>query len=122
MNTLPDDTVGEVVLYESPDGEVRLDVRLEHESVWLTQRQMAELFGRDQSVISRHLRRAAAADELPPETTMQIVHSASSDKPVTLCSLDAVISVGYRVNLLGSGRPSRLLNAEPKRHSKCITS
>ena len=79
-------------------GEVRLDVRLENESIWLTQRQMAELFGRDQSVISRHLRRALADDELSLESTMQKVHIASSDKPVTLYSLDAVISVGYRVN------------------------
>lgn len=102
MKKLPDEAGGEVVLYESPDGEVRLDVRLEHESVWLTQRQMAELFGRDQSVISRHLHRALAADELSPESTMQKVHSASSDRPVTLYSLDAVISVGYRVDSLRS--------------------
>ena len=47
---------GEVLLYEAPDGQVRMDVRLERETVWLSLTQMAELFGRDKSVISRHLR------------------------------------------------------------------
>jgi Virulence protein RhuM family len=98
MNDTAEHNGGEVVLYESPDGEVRLDVRLEHESIWLTQRQMAELFGRDQSVISRHIHRALADDELSPESNMQKMHIASSNKPLTLYSLDAVISVGYRVN------------------------
>lgn len=98
MNENPEHNGGEVVLYESPDGEVQLDVRLEHDSIWLTQRQMVELFGRDQSVISRHIHRALADDELSPKSNMQKVHIASSAKPLTLYSLDAVISVGYRVN------------------------
>ncbi len=98
MNDTPEHNGGEVVLFESPDGEVHLDVRLEHESIWLTQKQMVELFGRDQSVISRHVRKAFADDELSAESNMQRVHNAFSDKPLTLYSLDAVISVGYRVN------------------------
>jgi hypothetical protein len=53
----------------------------------------AELFGRDQSVVSRHIQRALADDELSPESNMQKMHIASSDKPLTLYSLDAVISV-----------------------------
>ena len=55
---------GEVVLYAAPDGEVRLDVRLERESVWLTLDQIAKLFSRDKSVISRHLRNVFASREL----------------------------------------------------------
>jgi len=98
MNETPGHSAGEVVLYSSPDGEASLNVLLEHESVWLTQKQMAELFGRDQSVISRHIRRAFADDELSAEGNMQKVHTASSDKPVILYGLDTVISVGYRVN------------------------
>ena len=98
MNETPEKSSGEVVLYESPDGEVRFDVRLERESIWLTQKQMAELFGRERSVITRHLQRALADDELSLESNVQKVHIASSDKPVSLYSLDAVISVGYRVN------------------------
>ena len=98
MNDTPEHNGGEVVLFESPDGEVHLDVRLEHESIWLTQKQMAELFGRERSVITRHIQRALADDELSAESNVQKVHIASSDKPVALYSLDAVISVGYRVN------------------------
>jgi prophage maintenance system killer protein len=98
MNENPEHNGGEVVLYESPDGEVQLDVRLEHESIWLTQKQMAELFGRERSVITRHIQRALADDELSLESNVQKVHIATSDKPVSLYSLDAVISVGYRVN------------------------
>ena len=98
MNDTPEHNGGEVVLFESPDGEVHLDVRLEHESIWLTQKQMVELFGRDQSVISRHVRKAFADDELSAEGNMQKVHNAFSTKPLILYCLDAVISVGYRVN------------------------
>ena len=88
---------GEVLLYEAPDGQVRVDVRLAQETVWLTQQQMAELFGRDQSVVSRHLRNVFADAELPQEGNMQKMHIASADKPITLYSLDVIISVGYRV-------------------------
>ena len=57
-------TGGEVVLYEAPNGEVRLDVRLERESVWLSLDQIASLFRRDKSVIFRHLRNVFASREL----------------------------------------------------------
>ena len=89
---------GEVVLYEAPDGQIRLDVRLERETVWLTQAQMVELFQRNQSVISRHLRNVFAEGEIPEESNMQKMHIAFSDKPLILYSLDTIISVGYRVN------------------------
>ena len=98
MSETPEKSSGEVVLYESPDGKVHLDVLLERESIWLTQKQMAELFGRERSVITRHIQRALADDELSLESNVQKVHIASSDRPVSLYSLDAVISVGYRVN------------------------
>lgn len=55
---------GEVVVYEAPGGEVRVDVRLERETVWLSLTQMAELFGRDKSVISRHVRNVFKSGEL----------------------------------------------------------
>jgi prophage maintenance system killer protein len=91
------ESVGEILLYETPDGEVQVDVRLDHDTVWLTQAQMVELFGRDQSVVSRHLRNVFADGELPAEGNMQKMHIASADKPTTLYSLDVIISVGYRV-------------------------
>jgi hypothetical protein len=77
-----------------------LDVRLERDTVWLTQAQMVELFGRDQSVISRHVRNVFADGELPAESNMQKMHIPSSDKPVVYYSLDVIISVGYRVKSL----------------------
>ena len=58
---------------------------------------MVDLFGRDQSVVSRHLRNVFADGELPTESNMQKMHIASADKPTTLYSLDVIISVGYRV-------------------------
>jgi hypothetical protein len=89
---------GATLMFGIPDGEIRLDVLIEHESVWPTQRQMAELFGRNRTVISRHIQKAFADDELSAESNMQRVHIAFSDKPLVLYSLDAVISVGFRVN------------------------
>ena len=88
---------GEVIVYKTPDGQVRVDVRLERDTVWLTQAQMVELFGRDQSVISRHVRNVFADGELPAEGNMQKMHIASADKPTALYSLDVIISIGYRV-------------------------
>ncbi|MHB1391124.1 MAG: RhuM family protein [Thermoleophilia bacterium] len=90
----------EIILYQSPDGEVQLDVHMEKETVWLTQAQMVELFGRDQSVISRHVRNVFKEGELHEKSNMQKMHIAPSDKPTTLYSLDAIISVGYRVKSL----------------------
>ena len=89
--------LGEVVLYRAADGGPALDVRLERESVWLSQAQLVELFQRDQSVISRHVRNVFAEGELPEESNMQKMHIAGSDKPVTFYNLDVIISVGYRV-------------------------
>lgn len=88
---------GEIVLYQPPGGKIQLDVRLERDTVWLTQAQMVDLFGRDQSVVSRHVRNVFAEGELPEESNMQKMHIARSDKSVVLYSLDAIISVGYRV-------------------------
>ena len=60
---------GEVVVHEVPDGSVRVDVRFESDTVWLTQQQMAELFGRDRSVVTRHVRNAFRQGELNPEAS-----------------------------------------------------
>lgn len=89
-----------VVLYQTEDGQIRLDVRLHEETVWLSQAQMAELFLRDQSVISRHVGNVYKEGELSRESTMQKMHNAFSDKPITLYNLDVVISIGYRVKSL----------------------
>lgn len=76
-----------IQLFVSPDGQARLEVALQQETVWLSQAQMCELFGRDQSVVSRHASNVFKEGELPAEGNMQKVHIAGSDKPVTLYSL-----------------------------------
>ena len=88
---------GEVVLYEAPGGEIRLDVQLEQDTVWLTQAQMAELFERERSVITKHIGRVFSEGELLEESNVQNLHIARSDKPTKLYNLDVIISVGYRV-------------------------
>ena len=88
---------GKVILYKAPDGQVRLDVRLEQDTVWLTQAQMAELFGRERSVITKHINNVFNEGELAKKSNVQNLHIASSDKPVAAFSLDVIISVGYRV-------------------------
>ncbi len=86
----------EIVVYQ-PDETLRLDVRLENETVWLTQGQMADLFQRDRSVITRHIGNVFSEGELTEGGNVQFLHIPLSDKPIKLYSLNVVISVGYRV-------------------------
>jgi len=77
-----DDGNSEVVLYEAPGGEVKLDVRLDRDTAWLTQAQMADLFGRERSVVTKHLRNVFSDGELAEESNVQNLHIANSGKPV----------------------------------------
>lgn len=90
----------QIIIYKTEDGVTKIDVRLENETVWLTQAQMSELFQRDVSVISRHITNVFAEGELDEKSNLQILQIANSDKPVKLYSLDVIISVGYRVKSL----------------------
>lgn len=94
MSSSPENSI---ILYQTLDGTASLEVRLDQETVWLTQKQMAELFQRERSVITKHLRNVFAEGELDEKSNVQNVHIAFSDKPVILYSLDVIISVGYRV-------------------------
>ena len=87
----------EIVLFESEDKSVSLSVPFENETVWLNQSQMIELFDRNQSVISRHIKNIFEEKEVDEKSNMHFLHNAFSDKPVTYYSLDVIISVGYRV-------------------------
>lgn len=92
---------GEIVLYRAPDGTVSLDVRLERETLWLTQKQMAELFATERSVITKHLRNIFASGELEQDSVCAFfAHTAEDGKTyrTAFYNLDAAISVGYRVN------------------------
>lgn len=97
MGNLPSAAPQDQVQFVSPGDDVRIDVRIDNETVWLTQAQIAQLFGRDQSVISRHVRKTFEERELTEESNMQTMHIAFSDRPVIFYSLDVIISVGYRV-------------------------
>jgi prophage maintenance system killer protein len=89
---------GEVVVYEAPDGGVRVEVIVGDDTVWLTQAQMVDLFGRVQPVIARHIGNVFAEGELPREGSMQILHRTfEGGRPTAFYNLDVVISVGYRV-------------------------
>jgi prophage maintenance system killer protein/prophage antirepressor-like protein len=92
-------TDNQVVIYEG--GEARVEVRVERESVWLSLQQLAELFGRDKSVISRHLKAIFASGELERDSVVAKNATTAADGKTYLVeyyNLDAIISVGYRVN------------------------
>jgi hypothetical protein len=87
----------QLILYQTEDGQTQIQVIMQDETVWLTQKEMADLFQRDQSVISRHVNNVFKEGELDAESNMQKMHIANSDKPVAFYNLDVIISVGYRV-------------------------
>ena len=90
----------ELIIYQTEDGRTKIDVYFQDENAWLNKAQMAELFQRDRSVISRHVRNAFDEGELDEKSNVQKMHIANSDKPVEYYSLDVIISVGYRVKSL----------------------
>ncbi len=86
-----------MLIYLSEDGKIKIDVRFENETVWLSQAQMCVLFGRERSVITKHINNIFEEKELDENSNVQILHIANSDKPVKFYNLDVIISVGYRV-------------------------
>ncbi len=80
-----------------PDNDIRLEVRLDKETVWLTQQQMSELFQKDRTVITRHISNIFKEGELDEKSNVQNLHFPFSDKPTKVYNLDVIISVGYRV-------------------------
>jgi prophage maintenance system killer protein len=95
------ETIGNVVLYKAPDGSIALDVKLRDETVWLNLNQMAQLFDRDKSVISRHLRNVFKEKEVERKSVVAFFATTAADRKtykVEYFNLDAILSVGYRVN------------------------
>jgi hypothetical protein len=90
----------EIIIYSSEDGLIKIQTRLENETVWLTQAQMAILFGKDRTVITKHITNIFKENELDKKSNVQNLHIANSDKPVKIYNLDVIISVGYRVKSL----------------------
>lgn len=79
------------------NNELILDVNMKDETVWLSQQQMAKLFKKERSVITRHINNIFDEGELVELGNVQKIHVANSDKPINIYSLDVIISVGYRV-------------------------
>lgn len=86
-----------ILIYQDHDGKAMLEVKLDQETVWLTQEQMSLLFGRERSVITKHIGSIFREGELDKESNVQNMHIAHSDKPISFYNLDVIISVGYRV-------------------------
>jgi len=93
----------QLIIYQTQDGKTRLEVWLDHETVWLTLNQMADLFQRDKSVISRHIRNVFEEGELPRERTVANFATVQQEgdrevsREIEFFNLDVIISVGYRV-------------------------
>ena len=97
----------QIVIYQTEDGKTQIDVRLENETVWLTQAQMAELFQKDRTVITRHINNVFKEGELEKEvvcakfahtTQHGAIEGKQQTKETVLYNLDVIISVGYRVH------------------------
>lgn len=93
-----------IVIYQTEDGQTQIDVRMEDETVWLTQAQMAELFQTDRTSIVRHINNIYKIDELERDSTcakiaqVQIEGNRKVNRSISFYNLDMIISVGYRVN------------------------
>lgn len=101
MEEQPNMNTGEILLYQNQDGSIKIDVRLEEETVWLTQDQMAQLFGKAKSTINEHIKNIFEEGELQEELCMhKFGISEFQQKVPNHYNLDVVISVGYRVKSL----------------------
>lgn len=97
----PHDETTEFLLYTTPNGQVKVEVLLNNETLWLTQKRMAELFGVGVPAISKHLKNIFDSQELEPSSVISILETTAEDGKTyqtKYYNLDAVISVGYRIN------------------------
>lgn len=86
-----------IEIYQTAAGDAKVEVRFDNDTVWLSQAQMVQLFGRDVSVISRHIKNALAEGEIAEKSNLQKMQIANSDRPVVFYDLETIISVGYRI-------------------------
>ena len=109
-----------IIIYQSEDGKTQLDVKLEHETVWLTQKQIAELFGTKRPAITKHLKNIYASEELTEESTCSILEHMGNDGKQSYntkyYNLDAILSVGYRVNSKNATRFRQWANSVLKQY------
>ena len=109
-----------IEIYRSQDGSVQLNVKLENDTVWLTQSQMAELFGRDRTVITRHINNCYKEGELDKKITCAKFAHMGKDQDqtyeTTMYNLDVIISVGYRVKSIQGTRFRQWANSVLKQY------
>ena len=105
-------TNSEILIYQNPDGNIKIDVRLEEETVWLTQSQLCELFQKSKATISEHIKNVFEEGELDPIATVrkfrtvQMEGSRNVERELEYYNLDVIISVGYRVkSIQGTPEP-----------------
>jgi len=89
---------GEIIIYQTSKKEVELKVYFKNESVWLRQNEIAVLFEKERSVITKHINKIFIDREIDKKSNVQKMHIPNSDKPVEFYSLDMILAVGYRVN------------------------
>ncbi len=110
----------QIVIYQSEDGQTQVDVRLENETVWLTQQQIAELFNTKRPAITKHLKNIYASEELDETSTCSILEHMGNEGKQTYSTkyynLDAIISVGYRVNSKNATRFRQWANTVLKQY------
>ena len=110
----------QIEIYSSQDGSIQLNVKLENETVWLTQSQMAELFGRDRTVITRHINNCYKEGELDKNITCAKFAHMGKDQDqtyeTTMYNLDVIISVGYRVKSIQGTRFRQWANSVLKQY------
>lgn len=96
------DLNNQIIIYQTEDGQTQVDVRIENETVWLTQKQIAELFGTKRPAITKHLKNIYASEELDEGSTCSILEHMGNEGKQTYSTkyynLDVILSVGYRVN------------------------
>ena len=98
------DSKGNILLYQTEDGQTKIEVTLANDTVWLTADQMAELFQRNKSTISRHIKNVFESGELKPDSTVAFFATVQNEgtrkveRNIAYYNLDMIISVGYRVN------------------------
>jgi hypothetical protein len=100
-NSLSETDRAEFIIYKSPNGDIKVDVFIHNETIWLTQKKMAKVFGVDRSVITKHLKNIFSERELSEKSvSAKFAHTATDGKMYNtqFYNLDAIISVGYRVN------------------------
>lgn len=95
---LNDASSSEFIFYTDPAGNVSVEVLFAGETIWASQKQIAEIFNVDRTTIGKHIKNVFEVGELDKKSNVQKMHIANSDKPVIMYNLDVIISVGYRVN------------------------